>query len=175
MTPGRFNRNQTEFMGRVSNARERLIDAVAELIWTDHGARPPSIRSEEKAEVKKGSFYYFFESKADLAAVALDAEFKAKRAEMDAVFSPTVPPLDRIRNYCEFGYRMQTELKKKHGFVLGCPLFTLGAEVSTQEQKLRENIQEVLEQHERYFESAIRDAHAAGLIQAPDPAAKALG
>jgi TetR/AcrR family transcriptional repressor of nem operon len=160
-------------MGRVSNARERLIDAVAELIWTGSYGATTIDQICEKAEVKKGSFYYFFESKADLAAVALDAEFNAKRAEMDAVFSPTVPPLDRIRNYCEFGYRMQTELKKKHGFVLGCPLFTLGAEVSTQEQKLREKIQEGLEHHARYFESAIRDAHAAGLIQAPDPAAKA--
>ena len=104
---------------------------------------------------------------------ALDAEFKNKRAEMDSLFSPTVPPLERIRNYCDWGYRTQVEIKKQHGCVLGCPLFTLGAEVSTREQKLRSKIQEILEHHGRYFESALRDAHAAGLINAPDVPGKA--
>ena len=32
---------------------------------------------------------------------------------------------------------------------------------------------EILKHHGKYFESAIRDAHAAGLIHAPDAAAKA--
>jgi TetR/AcrR family transcriptional repressor of nem operon len=45
--------------------------------------------------------------------------------------------------------------------------------VSTQEQKLRAKIQEILEHYGKYFETAIRDAHAAGLIQAPDAALKA--
>jgi TetR/AcrR family transcriptional repressor of nem operon len=92
---------------------------------------------------------------------------------MDALFSPTIAPLDRIRNYLEASYQKQAELKQKCGCVLGCPLFTLGSEVSTQEQKLRAKIQEILEHYGKYFETAIRDAHAAGLIQAPDAALKA--
>src|SRR6266849_4742652 len=160
-------------MGRVSDAKKRLMDAVSELIWTGSYGSTTIDQICDKAGVKKGSFYYFFESKADLAVAALDAEFDKKRAEMDSVFSPTVPPLERIRNYCDFSYRLQAERKKQCGCVLGCPLFTLGAEVSTQEQKLRSKIQEILEHHGKYFESTIRDAHAAGLIHAPEPAAKA--
>jgi len=160
-------------MGRVSDAKERLMDAVLELIWTGSYGSTTIDQICDKAGVKKGSFYYFFDSKADVAVVALDAEFKKKRVEMDSVFSPTVPPLERIRNYCEFGYQKQVEMKKECGRVLGCPLFTLGAEVSTQEQKLRSKIQEILEGHGKYFESAIREAHAAGLIHAPDAASKA--
>ena len=38
---------------------------------------------------------------------------------------------------------------------------------------MRKKIQEMLEYKRRYLESAIRDAHAGGWIQAPDPAAKA--
>jgi len=160
-------------MGRVSDAKKRLMDAVSELIWTGSYGSTTIDQICDKAGVKKGSFYYFFESKADLAVAALDAEFVKKRAEMDSVFSPTVPPLERIRNYCEFSYRLQAERKKECGCVLGCPLFTLGSEVSTREQKLRSKIQEILEHHGKYFESAIRDAHSAGLIQAPDASLKA--
>src|SRR5438552_5513038 len=151
-------------MGRVSDAKDRLLKAVGELIWTGSYGSTTIDQICEKAGVKKGSFYYFFDSKADLAVVALDAEFKKKRLEMDAMFSPTIPPLDRIRNFCECAYRNQAQMKEECGCVLGCPLFTLGAEVSTQEQKLRAKIHEILECHGKYFESAIREAHSAGLI-----------
>jgi TetR/AcrR family transcriptional repressor of nem operon len=52
-------------------------------------------------------------------------------------------------------------------------LFALGAEVCTQEHELQRKIQEILGYKLRYLETAIRDAHAAGLIDAPDPASKA--
>jgi TetR/AcrR family transcriptional repressor of nem operon len=149
------------------------MKAVMELIWTGSYGSTTIDQICDKAGVKKGSFYYFFESKADLAVAALDEGFKEKRRELDAIFSPTIPPLERIRNYCDFGYKTQAEIKRQCGCVLGCPLFTLGAEVSTQEQKLRSKIEEMLEHHGKYFESAIRDAHSAGLIHAPDAAAKA--
>jgi len=149
------------------------MKAVMELIWTGSYGSTTIDQICDKAGVKKGSFYYFFESKADLAVAALDDGFKEKRRELDAMFSPTIPPLERIRNYCEFAYKTQAEIKKQCGCVLGCPLFTLGSEVSTQEQKLRSRIEEILEQHGNYFESAVRDAHSAGLVHAPDAAAKA--
>src|SRR2546427_7721141 len=160
-------------MGRVSDAKEKLMEAVSELIWTGSYGSTTIDDICEKAGVKKGSFYYFFKSKADLAVAALDECYKQKRVEMDALFSPTVPPLERIRNYLEACYQSQCEMKEECGCVLGCPLFTLGAEVSTQEQKLRAKIHEILEYHGKYFESAIREAHSAGLIHAPDASAKA--
>ena len=160
-------------MGRVSDARERLMKAVMELIWTDSYGATTIDQICEKAGVKKGSFYYFFDSKADLARQALDVEWKLYRPHLDAIFSPTVPPLDRIRNHCDFNYKEQSELKKKHGYVLGCPLCTLGAEISTQESGLRKLVQEIMDQCRKYIETAVRDAHAAGLVQAPNAEAKA--
>src|ERR1051326_1563388 len=59
-------------MGRVSDAKERLMDAVLELIWTGSYGSTTIDQICDKAGVKKGSFYYFFESKADLAVAALD-------------------------------------------------------------------------------------------------------
>ena len=160
-------------MGRASDARERLMDAVRELIWTGSYGSTTIDQICERAGVKKGSFYYFFDSKATLAEAALDAEWQKKRVAMDEIFSPTVPPLDRFRRFYEYMFKSQSELCAKCGCVLGCPLFTLGAEVCTQEQRLREKIQVLLGHWRRYMESAIRDAHAAGLIQAPDAEAKA--
>jgi TetR/AcrR family transcriptional repressor of nem operon len=52
-------------------------------------------------------------------------------------------------------------------------LFALGAEVCTQEAALAKKIQEILDHKRKYLESAIRDAHAAGLINVSDAAAKA--
>jgi TetR/AcrR family transcriptional repressor of nem operon len=57
--------------------------------------------------------------------------------------------------------------------VLGCPLFSLGSEISTQEDRLQKRIKEILDEKRKYLESAIRDAQVAGLIETTDPAAKA--
>ena len=160
-------------MGRVSDARERLMEAMRELIWTGSYGATTIDQICERAGVKKGSFYYFFESKVELAVAALDEQWVQRRPELDAIFSPCVSPLERLRKYCEFGYRFQAEILAKHGCVLGCPLFSVGAEVCTQEDhRLQQKIQEILEYKRRYLETAIRDAHGAGLVDAPDPAAK---
>ena len=160
-------------MGRVSDAKTKLMGAVSELIWTGSYGSTTIDQICEKAGVKKGSFYYFFDSKCDLAAEALKTNWQARRVELDSVFSPTVPPLERMQKYCQFSYQSQKEYKAKYGRVLGCPLFALGSEVCTQEGRLQKIIGEILGDKRRYLESAIRDAHAAGLIQATDPGAKA--
>ena len=160
-------------MGRVSDAKPKLMDAVTELIWRGSYGGTTIDQICEKAGVKKGSFYYFFDSKSDLAAAALDVTWQQKKPALDAMFSPTVPPLDRLRRLCEADYEQQKAIQKQYGRVLGCPLFTLGSEVCNQEEKLHRKIKEILGYYHAYIESAIRDAHAAGQIDAPDPAAKA--
>jgi TetR/AcrR family transcriptional repressor of nem operon len=158
-------------MGRVSDARERLMGAVLELIWTGSYGATTIDQICDKAEVKKGSFYYFFKSKSDLAIAAIDVEWKKHRATMDTVFSATVPPLERLARFCEMKYEEQRDLYKKHGYVLGCPLCALGAEVSTQEQKLRAKVDEIMRRIRMYLEAAIRDAQTEGSIAVRDVSA----
>jgi TetR/AcrR family transcriptional repressor of nem operon len=160
-------------MGRVSNAKKQLMDAVLELIWTGSYGSTTIDHICATAGVKKGSFYYFFDSKAELAAAALQQNWNVRQPELDALFSPTVPPLERLRRFCELSYRQQAEVKCRCGCVLGCPLYSLGSEVCTQEQTLRTKIQEILGHYRKYVETAVRDAHAAGLIEAPDAGEKA--
>jgi TetR/AcrR family transcriptional regulator, transcriptional repressor for nem operon len=160
-------------MGRVSDARQRLMNAVLELIWTGSYGSTTIDQICEKAEVKKGSFYYFFNSKAELAAAALEADWEVRRGQLDSIFSPTIPPLERLRTFCEMPYQKQLDLKQRYGAVLGCPIATLGSEVCTQEHNLRAKIQEIMGSYRKYLESLIRDAHAAGVVTARDPAEKA--
>jgi TetR/AcrR family transcriptional regulator, transcriptional repressor for nem operon len=155
-------------MGRCSDAKQRLMEAVLDLIWMGSYGATTIDQICERAGVKKGSFYYFFESKCDLAVAALDADFKAKRPVFDEMFSPSLAPLERFRRYCEWGYQHQVELKAQCGRVLGCPLFTLGSEVCNQEEKMRAKVEEMMDTHDRYMETAVRDAHAAGLFQTED-------
>jgi TetR/AcrR family transcriptional repressor of nem operon len=160
-------------MPRICNTRERLTDAAMDLIWENSYAATSVDAICERAEVKKGSFYYFFKSKSELAVAALEADWQKKKTEMDGIFSPAVPPLERLERYFEFVSDHLTERQKTCGSVLGCALFTLGSEVSTQDAPLRAKVEELLGRKVKYFESAIRDAHAQGLIVAPDAKAKA--
>jgi len=83
-------------MGRVSDAKVRLMQAVFQLIWEGSYGSTTIDRICEKAGVKKGSFYYFFESKAQVAVTALETEWEHRRPQLDAMFSPTIPPLERF-------------------------------------------------------------------------------
>ena len=156
-------------MGRTSDAKERLIEAVIELFWAGSYGGTSVDQICERAGVKKGSFYHFFESKTELAIAGIEHGWQEHRKEMDQVFSPIVPPLERIWRSCENFQQEQREVQAKFGHVLGCPIHSLGAEVSTTDERLRDKLQEIIELHIQYFESAVRDAHLQGLIHAPDP------
>src|ERR1700734_3173580 len=102
-------------MGRVSDAKQRLMDAVLDLIWSGSYGTTTIDHICDKAGVKKGSFYYFFDSKATLAAEAFEESWKEKQFELDAIFSPTVPPLERLLRYAEFTFKVQNEIRVKYG------------------------------------------------------------
>jgi TetR/AcrR family transcriptional regulator, transcriptional repressor for nem operon len=160
-------------MPRVSDMKERLTDAAMDLIWHNSYGTTSVDAICERAGAKKGSFYYFFKSKSELAAAALEADWQKKSAEMDRIFSPTVAPLERLERYFDFVHDRLAALQQECGNILGCPLMSVGSEVSTQDQVVRETIDRIMNRKISYFISAIRDADAQGLVSAPDPEAKA--
>ncbi len=161
-------------MGRTSDADERLMDAALDLIWEESYGAVTIDDICNRAGVKKGSFYYFFDSKSDLAVAALERMWvQTWKPRMDASFSPSLNPLDRLTAYLASIYEKQVEVKKEHGKVLGCPVFSMGSETSTHEADINGKIREILNRKRRYYESTIRDALAEGLIEPCDPAEKA--
>ena len=153
--------------------KERLMDAAMDLIWHNSYGTTSVDAICERAGAKKGSFYYFFKSKSELAAAALEAEWNKKRAQMDAIFSPTVPPLERFDRYFDYVHDRLAEVQEKCGSILGCPFMSIGSEVSTQDQIVRETVDRIMDTKLNYFISTVRDAQAQGMIDAPDPVAKA--
>src|ERR1041385_7033947 len=151
-------------MPRVSDMKERLMDAAMDLIWENSYGATSVDAICDRAGAKKGSFYYFFKSKSELTAAALEADWNKKKTEMDSMFSPTVPPLERLDRYFDFVHGRLAELQRKCGSILGCPYVSVGSEVSTQDPIVRETIDKIMDRKMKYFISAVRDAAAQGLI-----------
>src|SRR5438045_9782017 len=92
---------------------------------------------------------------------------------MDALFSPTIPPLERFNRYFDYVHDRLDDVQQECGSILGWPLLSIGSEVSTHDKVVRDTVDRILDRKIKYFESAIRDAHSQGLIVAPDSEAKA--
>ena len=162
-------------MGRTSDADQRLMDAALALMWEESYGSVTIDDICTRADVKKGSFYYFFKSKAELAVAALEKLWKEQwKPMLDACFSPSVEPLQRFKNYFDTIHAKQVDAKARYGKVLGCPVCTVGSEVSTQEVDVCATIRDMLSRKHRYYQSAIRDAVAQGSIEACDPVEASL-
>ena len=74
-------------MARVNDTRDKLLEAALQLVW-EEGVGSASVDDIcAKAQVRKGSFYHFFKSKADLIIAALQSHFEGARGEFDRIFS----------------------------------------------------------------------------------------
>ncbi len=78
-------------MSRTSTANVRLMAAAIDLMWEESYGAVTIDDICTRAEVKKGSFYYYFTSKADLAVAALEHLWAEEwKPSMDSQFSATV-------------------------------------------------------------------------------------
>lgn len=146
------------------DTEQRLISTMVDLMWTK-GYSAVSVEDICKAAgAQKGSFYHFFPSKAELAVAACESVWEECRAELDTIFSASRAPLDRVVYFLHELYQEQVEKQKEFGFVIGCPFCTIGTELATQDEAIRTRIAVIFEAHLRYFENALRDAVADGVL-----------
>lgn len=150
-------------MGRTSDARERLIEATIDLLWTESYGGASVDALCERAHVKKGSFYHFFKSKDDLVVAALDEHWSRRKPVLDEQFSSSLPPLDRLRRYFDGVYARQSELRNRFGRPPGCLYSKLGTEVPASSE-IATKVKDILGIYTRYYESTLRDAAAEGLV-----------
>jgi TetR/AcrR family transcriptional repressor of nem operon len=161
-------------MGRSSDARERLLTAAIQLIWTSSYGSVSVDDICARAEVKKGSFYYFFPSKADLALAAYERHWEEMRPVWDEIFSAQVPPRERLARWCRYIFESQAARFEEFGHVVGCPYSSMGSEIATQDDRLRAKSEELLNRGLRYLESAISDGQRDGSIPVENSRAAAL-
>jgi TetR/AcrR family transcriptional repressor of nem operon len=160
-------------MGRPSDTKEKLLQVAFDLIWNQSYGAVSVDTICNRAGVNKGSFYHFFESKSDLAVAAYEENWRERQPDLDRIFSPQVPPLERLRGWYANILKRQEQKAAKYGHVCGCPYASLGTEVATQDEKIRAKAEEIMDRSIRYVESALAEAKRQGLIAIDDPARSA--
>ena len=156
-----------------SDARDRLIQATVDLIWTSSYGAVSVDAICERAQVRKGSFYHFFASKDELVVAALDVHWSTRRPFLDEIFSASRPPLERLQRYFAYVVERQSAVQSQYGRVLGCFHNSVGSECVQRPHEVAAKAQEIIVALRRYLESVLRDAQAAGLMTAGDPAERA--
>jgi TetR/AcrR family transcriptional repressor of nem operon len=127
-----------------------------------------------EAGVKKGSFYYFFESKAHLAIAALEDHWERYLPEMEKTFSPEIDPLERLFRYFEGVYLYNLNRKKAGKEMVGCPYFLIGTEMIRGNEEILQVAHGILSKYFSFFRKVVVDASRMGEVSPTlDPEAAA--
>ena len=156
-------------MRRESDTKTKLLQTALELVWESSYGSVSVDDICHRAGVNKGSFYYAFKSKSDLAVAAFEHHWNKKRPLLDEIFSSQVTPLTRLENYCDYVVRDQVAKYDQIGKLCGCPFSSIGSELSTQDEQIRRKAHELAERSMKYLSATLRDAIAEGSIDAKDP------
>ncbi|GGL49011.1 TetR/AcrR family transcriptional regulator [Planomonospora parontospora] len=156
-------------MGRSSTARERLLDAACELMLSRGYGSIGVAEICARADVRKGSFYHFFESKQALTIAVVDAHWQAQRSAWTAVLREPVPALDRLERLFREQVEGQRRTKLTAGAVHGCLLANLALELSQQDSPVQERLEEIFAEQVDLVRAALDDAAHEGAIPPPRP------
>jgi TetR/AcrR family transcriptional repressor of nem operon len=138
-----------------TDTREEIIRKGAELIHAQGFNATGLQQILQAAGIPKGSFYFYFKSKDDFGLEIINYF----SAGINAVFShyltdQTVPPLGRLENILD--YFESVFEKSDRG--LGCPIGNLALELADTNERLRIQLQEVIENLIARIETCLQEA-----------------
>jgi len=119
-----------------------------------------------RAEVRKGSFYHFFESKQALTIEAIDAHWRAQRTAWAAALDADAPALDRLDRLFDLLAETQRAAWRTGEAVYGCLLGNLAVELSNREAAVQRRLAEVFDEQIDLIHAALRDAADEGSVPA---------
>jgi TetR/AcrR family transcriptional repressor of nem operon len=117
-----------------------LIEKGIELLWSK-GYNATSVNDIVKAaDIPKGSFYFYFNSKEDFAVKALQKYFDMNMGRVFQILhnSEEPSPRQRLMNFHEFRAAM---LRDELGYTGGCMACNIGNEMAEHSEKIRNAIQ----------------------------------
>ena len=117
-------------MGRTSTARERLIDAGCDLLHSRGYSALGVADICAAADVRKGSFYHFFESKQVLAVEVVRSAWQVQRQDWTRALSADEPALTRLQRLLELQAETQRADKTTTGALRGCLFGNLAQEMN---------------------------------------------
>ncbi len=121
----------------------------------------------KQAGVPKGSFYHYFGSKEEFGLEVIDQFAVRYDRKLDTfLLDEEVAPLNRIRNYLEYGLTNLTQNQCSRGCLIG----NLGQELADQNERFRARLDEIFASWKERFTACLREAQAAGeLAPSADP------
>lgn len=157
-------------MGRTSDAKQRLLQSAQDLMATSGYTALGVKEICDHAEVNKGSFYYFFPSKRDLALEVLD-HYRVKYLQgVEQCLSQELPFPLRIESLFQQYAQEHLATVRSCGQVKGCLLGNFALELSTLDEAIRLKLQQIFADLTQLLERILRQAIAAGEVPISDPA-----
>ncbi|KZF08899.1 TetR family transcriptional regulator [Rhodococcus sp. EPR-157] len=154
-------------MGRTSTARERVLDAACSLIRSRGYEAVGVAEVCSVAEVRKGSFYYYFDSKQALTREVIREHWRSERARWVAVLSTPGTPLARL----EALFDMQADdirAEQKSNVVNGCIFANLSLELSARDASIRSDLESVFDEQIALVAEVLGEAVADGSLSTDD-------
>ncbi|GGX94370.1 TetR/AcrR family transcriptional regulator [Streptomyces fructofermentans] len=155
-------------MGRTSDARSKILAAARSLIELRGYTALGVAEICREAEVPKGSFYYFFDSKEALALAVIDEHWTAQRRDWERALRGADQPLLRLRRLFEETRTTQRAVQDSRGSVVGCMFGSLSLELSNQAEAIRERLQHIFDAQVDMVEEVITAALEHGDITVAD-------
>jgi TetR/AcrR family transcriptional regulator, transcriptional repressor for nem operon len=152
-------------MGRPSDARERLILAARDVIYSHSYEAATVDELCAASRVSKSSFYHFFSSKEDLLFAALESQWQRyKEKLLKPAFANHLPPHEQLALFSRLVVEMQEKQKETEGHMRGCPLGNLTLEMSTQNEVIRKKVNRFFREWLSYMEIMLCRAKQRGLV-----------
>lgn len=140
-----------------------LLEKGMELLWAK-GYNATSVNDIVKhADIPKGSFYFYFDSKEDFAVQAMDKYYKSYfTPSLDILKNSSDSPKQRLLNLYEFRIEM---LKEKLNCTMGCLACNLSNEMSEHSEAIRIKAAEISKLIEGYLVEVVKEAQEKGEIK----------
>ncbi len=120
---------ETKELSSSCDKRTTLMDVAINLIWQSSYSNVGVAEICNQAGVTKGCFYHYFDSKAVLFYEASLHYWETIKPELDAIFSPSSPPLQQLDALIQYIIAKQHACSPANDTaVSGCPFFTSGVQ-----------------------------------------------
>lgn len=112
----------------------------------------------------KGSFYYFFASKQALTLAVIEDHWRDQRATWVATLRAGGSPLGRLQTLVSLTGDTQEESRRASGAMNGCLFANLALELSTQDEVVRERLEQIFGEQIELVLGVLTEAAEAGEI-----------
>ncbi|MFG2794783.1 TetR family transcriptional regulator C-terminal domain-containing protein [Streptomyces sp. NPDC048419] len=160
-------------MNDQAGPRDRIVKAAAALFLKRSYAVVGIAEICAAADVRKGTLYHFFSSKAQVGKAVLDWH----AAAFDRQFELAERDSGQIAALVGAVTRVQSGIEDRFGRIMGCPMGNLAAELATTEDELRVHLAGIFASWEQRLAVACRRASEAGELRVgvdPERMARAL-